>query len=30
MTIGGKFIDLSDKVSVETSAKGDNEFIIGL
>jgi hypothetical protein len=30
MTIDGEFIDLSDKVSVETSAKGANEFIIGL
>jgi hypothetical protein len=30
MTVDGEFIDLSDKASVETSAKGDNEFIIGL
>jgi hypothetical protein len=30
MTIDGEYIDLLDKVKIETSAKGDNEFIIGL
>jgi hypothetical protein len=30
MTIDGEYIDLLDKVKIETSAKGANEFIIGL
>jgi hypothetical protein len=30
MTIDGEYIDLLDKVKIETSAKRDNEFIIGL
>jgi hypothetical protein len=30
MTIDGEYIDLLDKVKIETSAKKDNEFIIGL
>jgi hypothetical protein len=29
-TVDGEYIDLLDKVKIETSAKGANEFIIGL